>query len=159
MEIKQQTPSLKILLADDDIDDRFFFAKALNELSLDTHLTTVHDGEQLMDYLSEHLNDLPDVLFLDLSMPRKSGFECLAEIKEHAVFKDIPVVMFSTSYPRDSNYEESMIQMLFNIGANDFIRKPNDFLLLKDIILKSLNKVIDNKALSKEEGRVFYPPQ
>jgi CheY-like chemotaxis protein len=152
MELKQQTTLLKILLADDDIDDRFFFAKALNELSINTHLTTVHDGEQLMDYLSEQLKNLPDVLFLDLSMPRKSGFECLAEIKEHPIFKEIPVVMFSTSYPRDSNYEQSMVNMLFNIGANDFIRKPGDFALLKDIIFKSLNKVIDNKALMKEEG-------
>jgi CheY-like chemotaxis protein len=152
MKLNQQTTLLKILLADDDIDDRFFFAKALNELSIKTHLTTVHDGEQLMDYLSEHLKNLPDVLFLDLSMPRKSGFECLAEIKEHAVFKAIPVIMFSTSYPRDTNYEQSMIKMLFNIGANDFIRKPSDFSLLKNILQLSLNKLIDNKALMKEEG-------
>jgi CheY-like chemotaxis protein len=145
MKIKQ----LQILLADDDIDDRFFFAQALNELSLNTHLIAVHDGEQLMDYLSENPKNLPDVLFLDLSMPRKSGFECLAEIKEHAIFRDIPIVMFSTSYSRDSNYEQSMMQMLFNIGANDFIRKPSDFSLLKDILRQSLNKLIENKHISK----------
>jgi len=62
---------MKILLADDDIDDCFFFEKALEELQLSTHLTIVHDGQQLMNYLSENSKNLPDVLFLDLNMPRK----------------------------------------------------------------------------------------
>ena len=147
MALKQSTTLLKILLADDDIDDRFFFAKALSELSIKTHLTTVHDGEQLMDYLYEHLDYLPDVLFLDLSMPRKTGFECLAEIKENVELKNIPIVMFSTSYPRDSHYEQSMVQILFSIGANDYIRKPSDFLLLKDILHQSLNSILALKPL------------
>jgi CheY-like chemotaxis protein len=141
MALHQQTTLLKILLADDDIDDRFFFAKALKELSIKTHLTTVHDGEQLMDYLSEHLKDLPDVIFLDLSMPRKSGIECLAEIKENSLLKEIPVIMFSTAFPRDNHYEQSLIQMLLSIGANDFLRKPTDIAHLKNIIQHSLKKV------------------
>ena len=145
MVLKQQTTLLKILLADDDIDDRFFFAKALKELSITTHLTIVHDGEQLMDYLSAHLKDLPDALFLDLSMHRKSGFECLAEIKEDALLKDMPVIMFSTSFPRDVNYEQGLIKTLFKMGANDFIRKPSDFSLLKEVIYKSLKKVVEDK--------------
>jgi CheY-like chemotaxis protein len=147
MALKQSTTLLKILLADDDIDDRFFFAKALSELSIKTHLITVHDGEQLMDYLYNHLDYLPDVLFLDLSMPRKNGFECLAEIKENVELKNIPIVMFSTSYPRDSHYEQSMVQILFSIGANDFIRKPSDFSLLKDILHQSLNSILALKPL------------
>jgi CheY-like chemotaxis protein len=140
-----QKAPLKILLADDDTDDRFFFAKALNELSLATHLTTVHDGEALMDYLSKHGDDLPDVLFLDLSMPRKSGFECLAEIKEDPQLMDLPVIMFSTSYPRDKNYEQSMVKMLLGIGANDFIRKPSGFSELKVIIHAALSKLMAYK--------------
>jgi CheY-like chemotaxis protein len=141
MTLKRQMTTLKILLADDDIDDRFFFAKALNEIALNTHLTTVHDGEQLMNFLCDHLKHLPDVLFLDLSMPRKSGIECLSEIKENSQLKDIPVIMFSTAFPRDSHYEQSLIQMLLNIGAHDFIRKPTDIAQLKNIIQQSLNRV------------------
>jgi CheY-like chemotaxis protein len=133
---------LKILLADDDTDDRFFFAKALKELDLDTHLTTVHDGQELMAYLSKHLKDLPDALFLDLSMPRKSGFECLAEIKDELQLTDLHVIMFSTSYPRDKNYEEGMIKMLLDIGAYDFIRKPSGFGALKTVLYASLSKLI-----------------
>ncbi len=140
--------SLKILLAEDDADDRFFFAKALNDLAIDTHLTMVHDGEALMEYLSEHLQNLPDVLFLDLSMPRKSGFECLTEIKDELQLIGLPVIMFSTAYPRDFKYEQSIIGMLLNIGAYDFIRKPNDFAGLKKVLFASLSKLTANKNTS-----------
>src|ERR1035437_9311690 len=103
---------LNILLADDDTDDCNFFKKALEELSLSTHLTTVHDGEELMSYLSENSEHLPHVLFLDINMPRKNGLECLAEIKQNEKLKDIPVVMFSTSNSWDK------ISELFKTGAN-----------------------------------------
>jgi CheY-like chemotaxis protein len=139
---------LKILLAEDDADDRFFFAKALNELAIDTHLTMVHDGEALMEYLSKNLNNLPDALFLDLSMPRKSGFECLTEIKDELQLIGLPVIMFSTAFPRDNNYEQSIIKMLMNIGANDFIRKPSGFKELKSVIYGSLCKLKIVKAPS-----------
>ena len=88
---------LNILLADDDIDDRFFFEKALKEIPIVTSLFIVKDGEELMDYLEVNATHLPDVLFLDLSMPRKSGFECLTEIKENTAMIKMPVIMFSTS--------------------------------------------------------------
>lgn len=129
---------MNILLADDDMDDCFFFEKALEELQLSTHLTIVRDGQQLMNYLSENSQNLPDVLFLDLNMPRKNGFECLCEIKEHESLKVIPVVMFSTSYPRDQIYEANMINTLLKIGAHHFIRKPGDFAQLKQVIHQTL---------------------
>jgi CheY-like chemotaxis protein len=138
-----QNTQFNILLADDDTDDRFLFAEALNELPFETHLTTVNDGEALMKYLSKNLKNLPDVLFLDLSMPRKSGIECLAEIKDELQLMDLPVIMFSTAYPRDNSYEQSLIKMLTNIGAYNFIRKPNGFMELKTIIHESLSKLID----------------
>ena len=77
---------MNILLADDDADDCFFFEKALREIPMATQLTTVNDGERLMDHLSKNMEQLPDVLFLDLNMPRKSGFECLTEITENIYF-------------------------------------------------------------------------
>ena len=138
-----QNTQFNILLADDDNDDRFLFAEALNELPTKTHLTTVHDGEALMEYLLKNLKNLPDVLFLDLSMPRKSGFECLAEIKDELQLVDLPVIMFSTAYPRDNAYEQSLIKMLMNIGAYNFIRKPNNFAELKTIIYESISKLMD----------------
>ena len=70
-----------ILLADDDLDDRFLFEDALNKLSLPTRLTTIDDGERLINYLYKNTHQLPDVLFLDLNMPRKNGSECVLEKK------------------------------------------------------------------------------
>jgi CheY-like chemotaxis protein len=134
---------IKILLADDDKDDRFLFREALSELPVETDLETVHDGEQLMIYLTDHEDDLPDVLFLDLNMPKKNGFECLTEIKTNDKLGNLPVIMFSTSYPRDIHYEEDMIKMLYRIGAQDYIRKPTDFAQLKNIIRDTLQKVAD----------------
>lgn len=145
-----QPKNLNILLADDDFDDRSFFANALKELPLTTTLTSVIDGEQLMAYLDKNKEHLPQVLFLDLSMPRKNGFECLVEIKEMEAFKHIPVVMFSTSFPTDINYEESMIKTLLNLGAHSYIRKLGDFELLKHAIHQSIIK-INHTSLAKIE--------
>ena len=140
---------LKILLADDDIDDCFFFNKTLNEIPLSTNLTTVNDGEELMSYLHKNDKNLPDILFLDLSMPRKTGFECLSEIKEDKELKDIAVVMFSTSFPSNYNYEQHMIETLKGMGAQDYIRKPGDFALLKELIHTILINEIEKKLPNK----------
>jgi CheY-like chemotaxis protein len=134
---------LQILLADDDKDDCFLFREALSELPIPTELATVHDGEQLMNYLNENSENLPHVLFLDLNMPRKNGFECLTEIKHNDKLQSLPVIMFSTSYPRDINYEQDIIKVLYNIGAQDYIRKPEDFTKLKKVIHEMLIKISD----------------
>jgi|ERR1035437_4465589 CheY-like chemotaxis protein len=148
----QQPMPLKILFADDDADDRFFFDKALKEISIATHLTTFDDGEQLMNYLFENSENLPDMLFLDLSMHRKNGLECLIEIKQNDNLKDLLMIMFSTSYARDSKYEQKMIKKLYKIGAQDFIRKPGDFEQLKQAIHNVLTRVIATKTLYEEES-------
>jgi len=133
MNLKQ----LNILLADDDTDDCLFFKKALGELLISTNLTTVHDGEQLMQLLTNETNELPDVLFLDLNMPRKNGFECLSEIKQNKKLKDLSLVMLSTSNSKD------MISMVFKIGAHVYIHKPGDFAQLKQVIHHALPIAIE----------------
>lgn len=139
-------PTFSILLADDDIDDCFFFNKALKELPLSTHLTTVHDGESLMKYLEKNSNNFPNILFLDLSMPRKTGFECLCEIKGNEKYKHIPVVMISTSFPSNNEYEKGMMETLKTIGAQNYIRKPGDFGLLKETIHSIITKEIEKNG-------------
>ncbi len=142
---------LNILLCDDDTDDCLFFEKALEGLDRSTKLNAVYDGEQLIDYLSKHIDDLPDVLFLDLNMPRKNGFESLCEIKEDNSLKDLQIIMFSTSFPRDPDYEEDMKNRLLAIGADYFIRKPEDFELLKKTIDQALEIVLKRKLKSGKE--------
>ena len=143
MKPEQQHAPLNILLADDDIDDRSFFEKALKEVSISNHLTTVNDGEQLMKYLADNSEQLPNILFLDLNMPRRTGFECLVEIRENETLKDLTVIIFSTSYPQDKSYELGMISHLFQLGARVYIRKPTDFNQLKQLIDHALRMVVE----------------
>lgn len=154
MNSEQQQPPLNILLADDDADDRSFFEKALKGIPINTNLSAVNDGEQLMDYLTKTSEQLPDVLFLDLSMPRKGGFECLTEMKENSTLKNIPVVMFSTSYTQGFDFEQGMISVLYKIGAQDYIRKPGTIPQLKELILHSLRKVIKESRMNLQEVEI-----
>jgi len=138
MNDKQQNTPLTVLLADDDIDDCLFFSKALKELPITTHLKIVSDGEQLMAYLSKNSEHLPDVLFLDLSMPRKTGFECLQEIYENEKLKSIHIVVFTISYPHNPDFEKEIINTLSGMGARNYIRKSSDFTKLKQDIYDAL---------------------
>ena len=123
-----------LLLADDDKDDCLFFRDALEELPITADLTTVHDGEQLMQLLAEKAMDPPPphVLFLDLNMPRKNGFECLSEIKRDEKLKQLPVIVFSTSF------EQDVVNLLYKKGAHYYIRKPAEFSQLKKVIYQAL---------------------
>ena len=116
---------LQILLADDDDDDRMFFKDAIDELRIKTAIVTVNDGVELMDYLGKDDLIIPNVLFLDLNMPRKSGLQCLREIRSNTVFNDVAIAIYSTS-ASEEDIEETFVQ-----GANIYIRKPNDFNELK----------------------------
>lgn len=120
--------TLNILLADDDIDDCQFFKEALEAFELPTNVIAVHDGEQLMQLITLETYQLPDVLFLDLNMPRKNGFECLSEIKNSKRLNRLPVIIFSTSY------EQEVVNQLYKNGAQYFIRKPADFEQFKKIV-------------------------
>ncbi len=142
MDANQEHNTLNILLADDDMDDRYFFARALEEISLPTQLVTVNNGKNLMEYLNEHAQNLPDVLFLDLSMNLMTGFECLAEIKENERLKALPVVMYSTSFTHTPDFEYNLKNTLNKMGAHDFIRKPDNLETLKQTIQNSLKKVL-----------------
>lgn len=117
--IQLQT-ALNILLADDDKDERYLFEKALKELPVKHHLTTVPDGTKLMSYLSRNLKSLPDVIFLDINMPGKNGHECLAEIRGAKKFKQIPVVIYSAILHAE------LADTLYKNGANYFLNKSGN---------------------------------
>jgi len=143
--MKNNAP-FNILLADDDADDRFLFEKALKEIPIATHLTTVSNGEELMDYLFKDSTDLPDVLFLDLSMPRKTGYECLIEIKANKKLEAIPIIVFTTSIPSNIGAEMKLSNTMVKFGAQDYVRKPIDFDQLKHAIHQALIRVIEKAA-------------
>jgi len=122
----------KIVLVDDDEDDCMFFKDALDELSIAACINTMNNGVELMQFLESHTFNLPDVIFLDLNMPRKTGFDCLKEIKKNDQLKQLKVVIYSTSSNQD------MIDLLYNNGAQLYIRKPAAFKDLKTVIHKAI---------------------
>jgi CheY-like chemotaxis protein len=141
-----------LLLADDDIDDCTFFEDALDELPISATLLTVNDGVQLMKFLSEKADNPPDVLFLDLNMPRKSGFECLSEIKSIDILKDLPIVIFSTSL----NME--VVDLLYQKGAHYYIRKPGDYDKLKKLIFEAISLTSKlNRTQPSREKFILQP--
>ncbi len=119
---------IHILLADDDEDDRLFFKEAFDEIKIKTNVIMVNDGVELMNHLTREDNQLPHILFLDLNMPRKTGIDCLLEIKRMSHLKDVAVVIYSTS-SSEKDIEETFVQ-----GANVYIKKPSDFNTLKKIL-------------------------
>ncbi|WP_297332565.1 response regulator [Flavobacterium sp.] len=119
---------LHILLADDDEDDRLFFKEAFDEVKVKHDITPFVNGVKLMDYLNNHDNPLPDMIFLDLNMPLKSGMECLREIRKDQRLKNLSVAIYSTS-SSDQDIEETFVA-----GANVYIKKPNDFGDLKKVL-------------------------
>jgi len=125
--------ALHILLADDDEDDRLFFKEAIDEIKVKTVVTLLNDGVQLMLYLNQPDVVLPNVVFLDLNMPKKGGMQCLKEIRSNSKLKDLSIAIYSTS-ASEQDIEETFVK-----GANIYIKKPNDFGELKKILAEVIN--------------------
>ena len=123
---------LNVLLAEDDSADRLLFEEVLAELPVSVNLFTVTNGEQLLEWLNKKGNKLPDVLFLDLNMPRKNGFAALGEIKRSATLQDLPVIIFTTANDKER------IKQVYKDAAHYYIRKPNTFPALKELVYKVL---------------------
>jgi|SRR3989337_3805075 len=120
-------PTKHIFVADDDDQDRMLFQEVIKDLPSLVYLTMASDGDEAVKILTQ-LDLLPDIVFLDLNMPFKNGFECLKEIKHSKKLQSIPVIIFSTStYP-------SSVSQAYEEGAHLYIRKPNDFLNFKKIV-------------------------
>ncbi|UUF12552.1 MULTISPECIES: response regulator [Flavobacterium] len=134
-----------IYLADDDSDDREFFADALSETAPDAVLEQAEDGMYLMyKLLALPSDELPDFIFLDINMPRKSGLECLEEIRSHSGWlKEVNIVMLSTSSDPDN------VQKALELGAAFYAVKPSSFEYLKSLLrdILSLNFI---SALEKK---------
>ena len=122
-----------VLLADDDADDCMFFQDALEQVSKDLRLQTANDGHQLMQLLEATVPPNPDLIFLDLNMPKKNGFECLEEIRQTEKLKNIPVVIFSTSDRNDA------VRTTYEMGASIYVQKPYSFSRLIDTIREVLS--------------------
>ncbi|APF17298.1 response regulator [Caldithrix abyssi] len=119
---------ITILMAEDDKDDQLLVRDSFDECHLVNELLFVEDGQQLIDYLKRRppYNDeekapFPDIILLDLNMPRKDGREALEEIKRDPELKHIPVIVLTTS-----KAEEDILRS-YKLGVAGFISKPVTF--------------------------------
>jgi CheY-like chemotaxis protein len=124
-----------ILMADDDADDCLLVREALRENGRHDDLRVVRDGEELLDYLFRRgpyappaAAPLPDLILLDLKMPKKDGREALRELKADARLKQIPVVVLTTSTDQED------IKYSYRMGVNSYVTKPVTFRAMVDLM-------------------------
>ncbi|MBC7892787.1 MAG: response regulator [Sphingobacteriaceae bacterium] len=110
---------LKILLVEDDPDDVELFGYALEEYAVACHLDVIMEGDGVLPFLKMQAI-LPDVIVLDLNLPRVLGREVLSLLKAHVRFRTIPVMILTTS----STVEER--EACLALGAEQFLTKPSD---------------------------------
>jgi CheY-like chemotaxis protein len=126
-----------ILIAEDDADDRYLLQTAFSEIGFPDQIDFVENGIEVFTYLDNiytssnmEVKALPGFILLDLNMPKKDGREVLKELKQHPVFKKIPVIVFTTTK------NEIEIKRCYELGANSYVVKP--------ITFDALLKVVEN---------------
>ena len=127
-----------ILLVDDDEDDQLLFLDAMREIDKSIICCVANDGLEAI--LSLHTKSpVPDLIFLDLNMPKMNGYQCLAQIKKEMMFKEIPVVIYTTS--RIASDRDRTLKM----GASYFLTKPSDFSELIEELTRILKLELKDK--------------
>jgi CheY-like chemotaxis protein len=135
---------LRVVIADDDSDDHYFIKTAIYAEYNNAHITSVHDGQELIDYLlrkdrfSNRADELPHFVLVDINMPGKSGFEAIEELRQIEGMKQVYFFILSTSQSNED------IKKSFKLGADGFYTKPNSITTLKYII-QQIVKAIPTK--------------
>lgn len=128
---------VEILLIEDNSGDVLLTKEAFEEIEFKDKINVARDGDDAMDYLHKRgpYKDAvrPDLILLDLNLPRKDGREVLEEIKSDAELRSIPVIILTTSK------SERDIRICYDLHANCYITKPVDF----DEFLKIVKYIVD----------------
>ena len=122
-----------IVIADDDVDDVELFETAVKEFSSDAKVSVAEDGEKLIDLLQK--SSMPDVIVLDLNMPRMNGYDCLIEIRKNRKYNAVPIIILSTSASPDD------VDFCISHGANAFEVKPQNFQALSKVVKSMCNGI------------------
>lgn len=127
-----RTDDLTIFYADDDLEDLDFFTEVANAIDRDIKVVTHEDGNKLIDAL-HNPPPSPNIIFLDLNMPGKNGFDVLEELRATERLNQIPIVIFSTSAD-EKNIAKSKL-----LGANFYLPKLPSYEAFKKSIEDTLN--------------------
>lgn len=132
---QSQKAQRNIFLVDDDQEDREMFSEALLHVSNDmVKLTEISSATKLIETLNNPLSPVPDLIFLDINMPKINGIDCLKKLKDNDKrFKDLNIVIYST-HSHEADVEEAYLQ-----GARRYYVKPTLFDNLKDLIYGALH--------------------
>ncbi len=142
--------SISVIVADDDDDDYDFFTEAMRSIVPNIQVQRATDGVQLMKILKDKANELPSMIFLDLNMPCKNGFESLDAIRNSEMWKNIPIIIYSTSA------DVEQIDRTYKGGANLYIQKPHSFADIKNIVKRVFEIGIHELALTPVKEKYLF---
>ncbi|HYG16930.1 MAG TPA: response regulator [Bacteroidia bacterium] len=132
-----------ILIVDDDHEDRELLEEAIHEIDSSIKCRTATDGREALALL-QNMDDAPDMIFLDLNMPKINGKQCLNEIKKTERFNTVPVIIYTTSKLSEDIAETR------NMGASCFITKPNTYRELRTSIVSLISNLKSPKNREPE---------
>ena len=119
----------KILLVDDDIDDRLIFEQILQEIDPGIRMASAENGLEMIDHLDNSSGeDLPGLIILDQNMPRMTGKESLVFLKQSSRYQHIPIIIYSTFQVKD------FFRECLEMGALDVVSKPDTIQSYRDMI-------------------------
>jgi CheY-like chemotaxis protein len=128
------TPQL-VLLVEDTRDDVLLIQRAFRKAGLNVRMNVVNDGEAAVDYLAgngayadREQHPLPMLVLLDLKLPRRSGFDVLAWIRQQPLLKRLPVVILTSSEQMQD------VNRAYDLGANSYLVKPVEFDSLQEMV-------------------------
>ena len=126
-----------LVYVDDDQDDRSLFQETIEELFPNIDLRLYENGKEFIEDLVRDISNLPQLVFMDLNMPIKNGFECLEEIRLNKALQQIPIAVYSTSScPKDKNRSLAL-------GARHFLTKPTSFRDMKTLLSNTVQAYLD----------------
>ena len=118
-----------VLVVDDDPDDRMFVRNALRAVAPDLRIEEAIDGEDALAFLRDRSRPFPDLVLLDLKMPRKDGLETLSEIRLDPDLRHVPVIAIFTTAT-----DPEFVRQAYLNGANAYVGKPSTMLGMKEIM-------------------------
>jgi CheY-like chemotaxis protein len=124
--------SKSILLVDDDDDDRMLFSEAFKQVNNGFELVELKNGEELLQYLNQHVPPVPQLIVMDFHMELMTGEEALNSIKKNKQLYRIPVIVYSGS---SSTFQQDPI---LRMGANAYVQKPNTYEQMVDVVKSML---------------------
>jgi CheY-like chemotaxis protein len=144
--MKNNNKTHKILLIDDDQDDRLLFEAALRKVTLNVDFTSVEGGKEAIETLKGMKGSLPDLMFVDLNMPDIDGFACIKQMRQNPDWDAVPIIILSTSH------NPFHIEMAKGTGADGYFKKPNDF----NDLCSTLENLLKLKT-GRQKEFVYHP--